>query len=96
MSEVKMSDVFPEGYKLTFDYCPSYTGVEDTFGFIFLSSQPCVFICDAVNNYDRLQQENAELREFAKYCQGFLGCEETRDPMALHGITIKAKELLNK
>ncbi len=45
---------------------------------------------------ERLQQENAELREFAEYCQGFLGCEETRDSMALHGITIKAKQLLNK
>lgn len=51
---------------------------------------------DSENTIDRLVEENAELREFAKYCQGFLGCEETRDSMALHGITIKAKELLNK
>ena len=45
---------------------------------------------------DRLVEENKELREFAMYCQGFLGCEETRGSMALHGITIRAKELLNK
>ena len=51
---------------------------------------------DKSKDNDRLVEENAELREFAKYCQGFLGCEETRDSMALHGITIKAKELLNK
>ena len=45
---------------------------------------------------DELQQENAELREFAAYCQGFLGCEESIDSMALHSITLRAKELLNK
>jgi hypothetical protein len=62
MSDIKMSDVFPSGYNLTFDYCPSYTGTEETFGFIFLSSEPCVFICDAVNNHDRLVEENAQLK----------------------------------
>ena len=47
-------------------------------------------------NHDRLEKESAELREFAMYCQGFLGCEESKDSIALYGITIKAKELLNQ
>lgn len=54
------------------------------------------YVSECVKNHDRLEQENAELREFAAYCQGFLGCEETRDLMALHSITLRAKELLNK
>jgi len=60
---MKMSDVFPKGYELTFDYCPSHTGTEETFGFIFTSSEPCVFICDAVNGHDKLLEENKKLRE---------------------------------
>ena len=51
---------------------------------------------DLLTHIDRLEQENAELREFVIYCQGFLGCEEARDSMALHSITLSAKELLNK
>ncbi|AUR90467.1 coil containing protein [Vibrio phage 1.144.O._10N.286.45.B3] len=63
MSNLKTSDIWPDGYKLTFDYCPSNTSSHETFGFIFSSSEPCIFICDVVNNHDRLQQENVELRE---------------------------------
>ena len=60
-------------------------------------------IADRWNSHDqltnenaRLREENAKLKELAIYCSGFLGCEDTRDSMALHSITIMAKELLNK
>ncbi len=62
MSDMKTSDIWPEGYKLTFDYRPSNTSSDETFGFIFSSSEPCVFICDVVNNHDRMVEEIAELK----------------------------------
>ncbi|AUR83634.1 hypothetical protein NVP1038O_24 [Vibrio phage 1.038.O._10N.286.51.C2] len=66
MSNLKTSDIWPDGYKLTFDYCPSNTSSHETFGFIFGSSEPCIFICDVVNNHDRMVEEIAELRSFAR------------------------------
>ncbi len=62
MSNMKTSDIWPEGYKLTFDYRPSNASPDETFGFIFSSSEPCVFICDVVNNHDRMVEEIAELK----------------------------------
>ncbi|AUR83722.1 coil containing protein [Vibrio phage 1.039.O._10N.286.55.A2] len=63
MSNLKTSDIWPDGYKLTFDYLPSNTSSHETFGFIFSSSEPCIFICDVVNNHDRMVEEIAELRD---------------------------------
>ena len=61
-----------------------------------LDPETANLFCDAFNNYDRLTDENAKLKELAMYCSGFLGCEDTRDSMALHSITTMAKEILNK
>ena len=63
MSKMKTSDIWPKGYKLTFDYCPSNTSADETFGFIFSSSEPCIFICDVVNNHDRMVEDVADLRK---------------------------------
>ena len=98
MSEVKMSEELKP--------CP-FCGIEPmTFnqtGLIICAYSMCGVNPESKSKEDwnnrttdRLQQENAELKELAMYCQGFLGCEEARDSMALHGITIKAKELIAK
>ncbi len=62
----------------------------------FFCAQQAIHAAHAINNHDRMVEENKKLREFVMYCQGFLGCEESRDSIALHGITINAKDLLAK
>ncbi len=100
---MKMSEAFSLPLQATYekDYSDEYNHhICDSTGDILL---PCIpddvdqeLIVESVNNHDRMVEENKKLREFAMYCQGFLGCEESRDSIALHGITINAKDLLAK
>ncbi len=91
---MKMSDVFDGEVVQDGDtlLAKGYGELADFSGY----KKEARYVAHAVNNHDRMVEENKKLRDFAMYCQGFLGCEESRDSIALHGITINAKDLLAK
>ncbi len=100
MSEVFDLPVSVDGFNLNDGYIGGVGGMTiANFDYEFvstLSASMAEHSAHAINNHDRMVEENKKLRDFAMYCQGFLGCEESRDSIALHGITINAKDLLAK
>lgn len=65
MENMKMSDVWNK--PLTFSIYDSATvsgfTISNGFGVLFSNVEPAKAVCYAVNNHDRLVEENAELRE---------------------------------
>lgn len=69
---MKMSDIFGYNYKMTYGIytdarvdgmaMPANMG----FGMLFTNEEAPKAVCHAVNNHDRLTEENAKLREFVE------------------------------
>ena len=82
MSELKMADVWGwDAIPQDYGHYESFTlnGVErkgDFYGLLFCTEEAANAVSHAVKNHDRLEQENAELREAAtRFLDSFEGVE---------------------
>ena len=99
---MKMSDIFGYDYKMTYGVytdarvngmaMPANMG----FGMLFTNEEAPKAVCHAVNNHDRLTEENKRLREFVKQvADGDTACTLLRQYM-VHSYIHSAVRILEE
>ena len=96
-----MSDIFGYNYKMTYGIytdarvdgmaMPANMG----FGMLFTNEEAPKAVCHAVNNHDRLTEENAKLRKMLKYAVNVAN-DQNATYTAIEVMNIEVQQLLNQ
>ena len=98
---MKMIDIFGYNYKMTYGIytdarvdgmaMPANMG----FGMLFTNEEAPKAVCHAVNNHDRLTEENAKLRKMLKYAVNVAN-DQNATYTAIEVMNIEVQQLLNQ
>lgn len=98
---MKMIDTFGYNYKMTYGIytdarvdgmaMPANMG----FGMLFTNEEAPKAVCHAVNNHDRLTEENAKLRKMLKYAVNVAN-DQNATYTAIEAMNIEVQQLLNQ